>query len=501
MDKNMNLREETIQLLQEAGPGRMMNTAYDTAWVARLGELDKSISYQALEWVCEHQLPDGSWGASDAKYYHDRTICTLAAMTAIARRGKRAQDRLQIERGKIALENLARGATKGLTGDPNGATIGFELIMPTLLAEAESLGIIHNHHGHVLERIRHQRDAKLALWKGQTINRYMTMAFSAEMAGTDRPELFDLESLQEANGSIGYSPSATAYFAIYLRPQDPAALEYLRRSMFQGGVPNATPFEVFERSWVLWNLALVGSLDAETLALCQPHLDFLEAAWKPGEGVRFAVGYTPTDGDDTDIAYTVLRHYGRSVGVNAIFAYEKEKHFQCFKFEVNPSISTNVHALGALRQAGLEVDHPSIQKILKFLLETRKAEGYWFDKWHASPYYPTAHAIITLAGYQDDLAIPAVDWLLKTQRKEGSWGSYFASAEETAYCLQALLIWHLSGKRVPTDKIRQAVSWLEDHAGKPYPPLWIGKCLYSPELVVHSAVLSALLLANKTGLV
>ena len=36
----MNLKSDVIHLLQEMGSGKMPSLAYDTAWVARLGELD-----------------------------------------------------------------------------------------------------------------------------------------------------------------------------------------------------------------------------------------------------------------------------------------------------------------------------------------------------------------------------------------------------------------------------------------------------------------------------
>ena len=36
----MNINEEIQKLLKETGPGKMSSTAYDTAWVARLGEID-----------------------------------------------------------------------------------------------------------------------------------------------------------------------------------------------------------------------------------------------------------------------------------------------------------------------------------------------------------------------------------------------------------------------------------------------------------------------------
>ncbi len=82
----MKLFEDVRALLQEVGPGRMAGTAYDTAWVGRLSELGEPIGDQALNWLRENQLPDGSWGATDFCYYHDRLISTLAAATALARR-------------------------------------------------------------------------------------------------------------------------------------------------------------------------------------------------------------------------------------------------------------------------------------------------------------------------------------------------------------------------------------------------------------------------------
>src|SRR5687768_17883149 len=49
----------------------------------------------AMEWISENQLPDGSWGAKDIFHYHDRVICTLAAMIALTHRGRRARDKNQ----------------------------------------------------------------------------------------------------------------------------------------------------------------------------------------------------------------------------------------------------------------------------------------------------------------------------------------------------------------------------------------------------------------------
>src|SRR5688500_19239474 len=90
------------------------------------------------------------------------------------------------------------------------------------------------------------------------ISRHVTIAFSAEMAGIDGKHMLDLENLQESNGSVGLSPSATAYFATYIKRGDEASLKYLRSiAKPDGGLPKVAPFDVVEIAWSLWNLSLI----------------------------------------------------------------------------------------------------------------------------------------------------------------------------------------------------------------------------------------------------
>jgi halimadienyl-diphosphate synthase len=247
---------------------------------ARLDEIAPSISASALAWLTKNQLPDGTWGAPAPMYYHDRVVCTLAAMIALERRGHREADKEQIIKGKLALERIVSEATGGLSSDPNGATVGFEMIAPTLVAEAENLGLIKNQANRILGRISKQRAVKLAYLKDNMISRHVTMAFSAEMAGVDGKHMLDVDNLQESNGSVGVSPSATAYFATYIKKGDEAALAYLRNTMkADGSFPNVAPFDVFEIGWALWNLSLIPGLAQH--AKLKPHLDFLSTAWGP----------------------------------------------------------------------------------------------------------------------------------------------------------------------------------------------------------------------------
>jgi hypothetical protein len=91
-----------------------------------------------------------------------------------------------------------------------------------------------------------------------------------------------------------------------------------------------------------------------------------------------------------------------------------------------------------------------------------------------------------------------VSWILETQKPNGSWGFYnFSTAEETAYCLQALILWKRYGGKIPAGRIEQGSYWLANNCLPPYPPFWIDKSLYCPELLVQSSILSALALAEE----
>lgn len=489
--------EEINDLLQKIGPGRMSNTAYDTAWVARLGEMDPVLSNRAMEWICENQLSDGSWGARDIYYYHDRVICTLASMIALTYRGRRMHDKTQIERGLDALEKITTGATQGLASDPNGATVGFEMITPTLVTEAERLGIIKQQGDRILGRMTQMRAKKIEKLRGLKISKYITPAFSSEMAGIDGMAMFDIDNLQEPNGSVGNSPSATAYFSMLLKPNDSSAINYLHQAIHSnGGVPDFNPIDIFEVSWSLWNLHLIQNLDIDP-TLLKTHLDFLENHWDVKSGICTSANGTIKDGDDSALVYDVLARYGRKQDIEAILSYEEAEHFRCFTLESNPSISTNIHILGALREAGFEQKHPSVQKVLNFLRSTQFEDGYFLDKWHASPYYSTSHAIIICQGYDNELCRKAIEWIINNQNADGSWGYYTPTAEETAYAIQSLSIWKRSGNNVPSGIIERGLDWLTQHTNPPYEPLWIGKALYCPELVVRSAIVSAQALAKE----
>src|SRR5258706_3575359 len=483
-------------LIDSIGPGMMPSTAYDTAWVARLDELEPTLSNHAIDWIVSHQLPDGSWGAAAPFNYYDRVISTLAAIIALTYRGRGMLHGKSIELGRKALENIVSHTAKSFQADPNSATIGFEMIIPTLMAEAEKLGIIRRQGESILKQLSQLRKQKLSKIRGSVINRNTSMAFSAEMAGIDGKNIMDIANLQESNGSVGHSPSATAYFSLYVNQQDKQAREYLSKTVKKdGGAPNVASFDVFEISWTLWNLHLIPGF--KTTPRIKSLLDVLANAWQPNRGIGFATEYSVKDSDMTSLVFDTLLQYGYEKDVESILGYEEQDHFRCYPLEADASISANIHVLGALRRAGFKKDHPSIQKILRFLKQKKGTNSFWADKWQLSPYYTTSHAIIACAGYADELVKDSVNWILSTQHPNGAWGTYLPTAEETAYAIQALWVWNQNSSKIQADIIKKGTEWLEENSDGQYPPLWIGKCLYSPNLVIRSAVVSALSLGKQ----
>ena len=493
------MKELVKKVLRRVGPGTMSEVAYDTAWMALLKEIDVKLGNNAFNWLANHQLRDGSWGMEKPFNYHDRVVNTLAAMVALTKYGRRAQDRAQIERGMVALEKVTDKAFQQKMVDAGRATAAFEMLMPVLISEAEKLGLIQRQRETILGQLSVYRKKKLELLNGHKITRNLSSAYAAEMAGFDQGmDMLDLSLLQECNGSIGHSPSATAYYVLNFKPDDSAALSYLHHfSTPNGGALDLAPFEVFESCWVLWNLALVKDWDPETMALIRPWLDHIRKGWKPGRGIGLSTGYSVPDGDDTSLAFSVLARFGEPLDMETILAYEEKDRFRTFHYELNSSNSVNIHMLDALREGGMRSDAVPVQKILNHLQSVRTDDTYWYDKWHISPYYTTSHAIITCAGFANHVVERAVLWILETQREDGSWGYQFSSPEETAYCLQALLTWKRHGGSIPRTVLKNAVAWLTDHASPPYPPLWLGKGLFCADLIVQSAILSALFMAEE----
>lgn len=492
----MSYVEEARELVQNLDQ-RMGPSPYDISWLARLRNPGNGSARwpNLIEWLLEHQHPDGSWGG-EIEYYHDRIICTLAAAVALRENEHNHQAQEAIKRAErylwLHLHFLPR--------DPF-ELVGFELILPTLLAEARALGLDVPTHACGYEEIQ---TAKLRLIPPQMLySPHISTVHSLEFLGRSADPAL-LRHALASNGSLGNSPATTAYYLLLCQNSEPA-LAYLESALdHMPHIIYLYPFRIFELSWVLNNLAFRG-LPVTELAVHTVWEDLHSEMGPAGIGLDPAFGIP--DGDITAVSSRLLVSAGYDVDPLILAQFEDRKThiFRTYEYERNASVGTNVHALEALN---LMPDYPDRQlvreQIILMLLDNRTFKTYWIDKWHTSPYYGTAHVLVGLLREEACLVSACrhtVDWLLHTQREDGSWGFFWqGTAEETAYALIALLHYNRY-EPVDPDILHRGAAYLERMyrgADSSYPELWIGKCLYVPHDVVRSAILAALILYGET---
>lgn len=87
MAKEIKKRVDTVKsILGSLEDGEITLSAYDTAWVALVEDVDGSGTPQfpaSLEWIAKNQLEDGSWGDEELFSAHDRILNTLACVIAL----------------------------------------------------------------------------------------------------------------------------------------------------------------------------------------------------------------------------------------------------------------------------------------------------------------------------------------------------------------------------------------------------------------------------------
>lgn len=488
----MNYQQQAQQLVKGLKQ-RMGPSPYDIAWLARLRVPGNGAARwpDLVEWLLANQRLDGSWGG-EISYYHDRIICTLAAMIALHENSYGFNTRPAVQRAEKYLWNHL----PFLSRDPYDL-VGFELLFPTLLKTAQELklNIPANTCGY-----GQIRNTKLGLIPPDLLySPNLSTVHSLEFLGGDVDPI-RLSQALAINGSLGNSPATTAY-SLLMGLENEQALAYLNQARtHQQEVIYLYPFAIFELIWVLDNLDFCG-LPINGFA-SQPIWESLRQEIEP-KGIGLDPSFGIPDGDITSVCSNLLMKAGYPVrpAIMANFQHPQSGLFRTYLYERNLSVSTNVHALETLELMG---DYPgrceTQQKIVEALLKERKFDLYWDDKWHISPYYCTAHAVVGLLPTVKDfdaICRSTIDWLIYTQRANGSWGFFEnGTAEETAYALIALLHYHRS-RPVPLEVLQRGVAYLQaayEQNDWKHPEMWIGKCLYIPLDVVRSAILAALIL-------
>ncbi|MGH3382380.1 MAG: prenyltransferase/squalene oxidase repeat-containing protein [Actinoallomurus sp.] len=507
--------------------GQVSASVYETG---RLVALSPGLTGhdRRVDHLLRTQRPDGGWGSPEPGYALVPTLSATDALLSTLRAGALGAEDVAATVGLRTLFRWLRGPG-ALTRSDLPDLPAIELIVPSLVASinrrldelpdppqgagwwpgTERLHSPAGIDGTPLELIR----GRLAA--GHRVPQKLLHAL--EVAG-DAAQGHPLIR-PETTGTVGASPAATAAWL-----GDPAGAGSPARRFLEdavrrhdGPVPCGLPVTVFERAWVLGWLARSGVPVSPPAELAESLAASLGAT-----GTAAAAGL-PQDADTTAGALYALALAGRPQPPDPLWAFEADEpagHFCTWPGEEGVSVSTNAHVLEAfgqyLRTAGTGGTREAarrmktVARVAGWLRDRQREDGSWHDRWHASPYYATSCAALALRSFGGRESAAAVDravrWVLDTQRPDGSWGHWAGTAEETAYAVQILLP---AGRGRDDggleDELRRSAVRGCDHLirsprGVDGPALWHDKDLYQPTAIVHAAILAALHLGHRDGL-
>ncbi len=363
------------QVLQNLSGSAITASAYDTAWIARIPSLaDRSqpMFPHCLAWIIQNQLPDGSWGAENLEYFHDRIISTLNCIATL-KRWSSAPD--AVYRG----EQYIRQNLENLQKDTY-ATVGFELIFPVLLTIAQVLQLDLPYDSPVIQAINDKREAKLKKIPLELVYQYPTTILHSLEGLAGSIEFDRIFAHQAANGSFLNSPSATAF--VYMNTEDEESLRYLRETLdvFGNFAPANYPIDIFETLWVLNDIHYL-NLESHFEAEIQEKLDYVEKHWTK-HGLPWSKFVQIPDLDDTAMGFKLLRMHGRDVSGEVFQKFYDGNRFFCFPGELDSSVSHLVNLMDASKlryadEAILEQAEAYCRDYLRQQLEQPVIEDKW----------------------------------------------------------------------------------------------------------------------------
>uniref|UniRef100_A0A2C9WQ96 Uncharacterized protein n=1 Tax=Manihot esculenta TaxID=3983 RepID=A0A2C9WQ96_MANES len=375
-NEKIKLIQTIKSMLDSMEDGEISISAYDTAWVALVEDVNGSGNPQfpsSLQWIANNQLPDGSWGDADIFTAHDRILNTLACVIAL-KTWKIHSDKA--DKGlKYFKENLCK------LGDENAEhmPIGFEVAFPSLLELARKLDIEIPEDSSVLQEIYASRNLKLKKIPKDIMHKVpTTLLHSLEgMSGLDWEKLLKLKC---QDGSFLFSPSSTAFALMQTKDQN--CLAYLNKIVqrFKGGVPNVYPVDLFEHIWAVDRLQRLGisRYFQQELKEC---VNYVARYWRE-DGICWARNSEVHDIDDTAMAFRMLRLYGHEVSSDVFKHFKKGDSFFCFAGQSTQAVTGmfNLYRAAQVLFPGEKILEEAKEFSSSFLKEKQTANEV-LDKW------------------------------------------------------------------------------------------------------------------------
>lgn len=495
-------------VVQSLTPDAVTSSPYETASVAMA--LDEEF---LIDWLLARQHRDGSWGGR-IPFLADRLLQTMMVTRALMALRHWQPIRAELQ---DAIEIGIRFTADALNRWEHSALeecdlAGFELVVPAhyngLCREGAKLPELPS-------SLSKRWQRKLALLPPALFSNvpptHILHAVEAIEALPDGERLtFNLARAVDPSQLAGASPSATAYLLRAGKLEEERAAQFkstLRKARGKDhGYCSTLPIDSFISLWKMYYDVCVSYGDKSEYAKA---FDALIACHEPTAGIGCNPSFI-TDADDTAVALFLASKLGRDqiarVLARSLLVYFYDKHsgfFQTYPFEMTTSITTNAHAIEALRTAApILAQDPDLaancasawRRAARYLLESRLQQ----DKWHVSPYYLLQSCVQALQEGSDieDILLIHRLWhkkklqqLLDEQHTNGGWGAWgITTCEETCYALLALLtlVRHNPSQVRIVSAVAKAVSILQAQYIGQSIEMWIDKTLYQPTAILNS---------------
>ncbi|KAJ9543438.1 hypothetical protein OSB04_023145, partial [Centaurea solstitialis] len=369
-DEIKGLVEKIKAMLDTMDDGGINVSAYDTAWVALIQDVNGNNRPQfpsSLEWIINNQLPDGSWGDRFLFLAYDRILSTLACVVALTFWNIHPN---KCEQGvKFLKENISKLENE----NEEHMTTGFDLVFPSLIDIAKKLNIGVSEDSPVLKEIYARRKLKLAKIPKNIMHKVPTTL------------LFSLEGIPDLEWEKLMGHSSYRHHPLLLRSSKlltKNCLQYLTNAVSKsnGGVPDVYPVDLFDRIWVVDRLQRLG-----ISRYFQPEIKgCVEYIYRYStkDGISWSKNLSLEDLDDTSMGFRILRMHGYDISPDVFRQFEEDGKFVCFPGLTKQDITVMFNLLRAsqLIFPGEKILEDAKKFSYKFLKE-KQSSNEFLDQW------------------------------------------------------------------------------------------------------------------------
>ena len=485
--------------------GKLPPAYYEISWLSSVSNLNNKLLFpEWLEWLLKTQNQDGSWGYSgEGIRSHFLTTLQIYKVLAVNNKNKKITFS-SLDKVRIWLESH----TDMLKADWQ-EPIGYDLLLPSQVREVEAIGLNIDLYNSYIKDLERKLDYKINFLKDTHFrNVNNTLAHSCEFFASEISTKH-LEQMVSINGSLGHSPSATAYL-LCRHDLTPAikrqAINYLLFVLKENTYPvKMFPLDLVESMGTL----LYNSFDPNfDLSLWGDLVERLYIHIQHNQWIPAASTFSAVDLDDTMIGYIVLsRARLLYPSLPDISSYEKDTYYATFLIEDGISLATQIHVFWC---GHLMKKDAWIEKSLYYLQRIHKWQDFmsWSDKFVPSPWYSISHLIMALYDHPEKQIwhefLELVNmWFYKYQNSNGSYGVFKedlntdGTLEETALVLFIMcLLNERWGFPINYELVQSALYFLIKELNKKYhyySLTWMGKAgLFALKPLVDSIITMAL---------